>query len=87
MASSSNNGILAHVGGPHISQGSNLLPTASASEAAEPRRSVVLDVPDLGPVRITYQLNSYRHYRNHFWHWVAQHAERAAPDRSQAPAQ
>lgn len=70
------NGILAYVGAPYVAQGCKMLPTASASEASAPRRSVVLDVPDLGPVRITYELNSYRHYKSRYWHWVSKHAER-----------
>lgn len=70
------NGILPYVNGPYVVQGSRMLPVPSDKESAQPQRSVVLDVPDLGPVRITYRLNTYRHRRNHFWHWVAEHAER-----------
>lgn len=69
------NGILAFVGGPFVALGSRMLPPASAAESLSPRRSVVVDVPEYGRVRITYQLNSYRHRRNHFWHWVAEYAE------------
>lgn len=76
----SDNGILAYVGGPYVAQGSQMLPKACADEATNPLRSVVLDVPDLGPVRITYRLNSYRHRaKSKFWHWVACHAEKVEP--------
>jgi hypothetical protein len=76
----SDNGILAYVGGPYIAQGSKMPPPAAESESSQPRRSVVLNVPDLGPVRITFRLNSYRHYKNRIWHWVAEHAERVPPE-------
>lgn len=77
-AADAGNGILALVRGDSIAAGSKQLPPASEAESHEPRRSTVIDVPDLGPVRITYQLNTYRHGRSRLWHWVAAHAERAA---------
>ena len=74
------NGILAHVSGIYIAQGSKMLPAAAESESSQPRRAVVLDVPDLGLVRITYELCSYRHYKTRLWHWAAKHAERATAE-------
>ena len=69
------NGILAFVGGSFVALGSQMLPKASAAESLNPRRSVVVDVPEHGRVRITYQISAYRHRRSHFWHWVAEFAE------------
>lgn len=69
------NGILAHVGGAFIAAGMNQLPMPDAKQ--EPGRTVVIDVPDLGWVRITYKLDWYQHGRSgKFWHWVATHAAR-----------
>lgn len=70
------NGILARVGGQFVASGSERLPTPDADQEGQPTRAVdIPDVPDLGTVRITYRLNSYRHGRSRLWHWVAVHAE------------
>lgn len=29
---------------------------------------------DYGPIRVTFELYRYKHYRNHFWKWAAAHA-------------
>lgn len=71
------NGILAHVRGPDVSAGHAHLPRPGPEQSTTPRRAVVLDVAELGLVRITYELHWYRHRKNHFWHWIAVHAERA----------
>jgi hypothetical protein len=73
------NGILARMGGTYVSAGSDLLPPADASQQDQPERRVVIDVPGLGAVRITYRLQSYRHYKNKFWRWSAEHAEVVEP--------
>lgn len=69
------NGILASVPASFISAGSDQLPKAGPAEQAE-RKTVVQDVPDLGAVRITYRLNSYKHGKSRHWHWLAVHAEK-----------
>lgn len=70
----SDNGILAYVGGQYIAAGSAKLPAAKSSEPEE--RTAMLEVPDLGLVRITYRLNSYKHGRSRHWHWLAVKADR-----------
>jgi hypothetical protein len=71
------NGILAKVPGEYIGEGSKRLPAACAEEATQPERSVTLTVPQLGEVRLTYRLNSYRHGRSRLWHWRAVRADQA----------
>lgn len=75
------NGILARVPGDFIAQGSKHLPAAGPAEQGEPVRHVVLDqVPHLGAVRLTYELNWYRpHGRTKQWHWRAKRAEQIPP--------
>ena len=74
------NGILARVPGAYISAGAGKLPPPDRSQEGEPIRKVVLDVPELGAVRITYLLNQYGHGKNRFWHWLATHAERVGDE-------
>lgn len=69
------NGILAYVGAEYISAGSDPLPPASEKEQSQAERHVMLDVPGLGRVKITYELNTYRHRRSTFWHWRAKRAD------------
>lgn len=70
------NGILARVPGPLIGAGNSQLPKAGPEQEGEPVRQVVVrNVPDLGAVRITFRLRTYRHRRTRLWHWVADHAE------------
>jgi hypothetical protein len=72
----SSNGILARVPGERIAEGSQQLPAPGPDQQAEPLRKVIVpDVRDLGPVSITYELNTYRHGKSRHWHWVAVHAE------------
>lgn len=73
----SKNGILTQVGGQHIASASLQLPAASQAEQDEPQRTVTVEVPDLGRVRITFQLNTYRHGKSRHWHWLAVRADRA----------
>lgn len=68
------NGILAQVGGEFAAAGANSLPKPDSKQEAE--RTVVIDIPDLGWVRITYKLDWYSHGRGKFWHWRAVRAER-----------
>ena len=70
------NGILAYVLGPDIARGMQTLPTPCAAEIRDPVRKVELDAENVGLVRITYELSSYKHRRNSFWHWRAVHAEK-----------
>ena len=61
----SENGILASVPGEDISGGSRQLPRPGPEQEACPERKVVVaGVRDLGTVRITYQLQTYRHRRS-----------------------
>lgn len=69
------NGILAYVGGDYIAAGSRQLPPAGEKEKAQPVRVVTLDVPGLGGVQITYELNTYSHRRSRHWHWRARRAD------------
>lgn len=73
----SDNGILTQVGGTFIAQGAQQLPRACEAEQHEAQRVVSIEVPHLGLVRLTYQLNTYRHGRSRHWHWVAVRAEPA----------
>lgn len=67
------NGILAWVPAQFIAGGSKGLPTAAAGQQAE--HVVLVDVPSVGAVSITYRLADYRHRRSRFWHWQAVWAE------------
>lgn len=79
----SENGILARVPGQYIAAGGADLPAAGPEQESQPVRHVVVDdVPDLGAVRITYRLNSYRQGRSRRWHWLA---VRADPDADAGP--
>ena len=71
----SKNGILTKVLADYIGQGADSLPEAGPDEPAE-RQAIVPGVPDLGDVRITYRLNSYKHGRSRRWHWLAVFAEK-----------
>lgn len=73
----SDNGILAQVGGTFIAEGTKFLSPPAAGEVEPERRFAVVDVPHLGPVRIRYRLNRYKHGRSWHWSWVAEHAETA----------
>lgn len=70
------NGILAQIPGDHISAGSLQLPPAAMADKTAPVRQVDLHVPGQGLVRITYQLNTYRHRRSMLTHWLAVRADR-----------
>lgn len=69
------NGVLARVPGQLIAAAARQLPPAAATEREAPIRTAVVDVPDLGLVRITYRLNTYTHGRSRMWHWVATRAD------------
>lgn len=47
-----------------------------AATATDEEMSIAVDAEHLGRVRIFYRRKSYRHYRNTFWHWVVDRAER-----------
>lgn len=73
------NGILTLVPGQCIAEGSRRLPPASDLERTVPVREVLVhQVPDLGDVRITYRLDTYRHGRSRRWYWLAIRADLAA---------
>lgn len=74
------NGILARVPGQYIASGSRQLPSAGEDQKDQPARGVLVEVPDLGWVRITYRLNTYRHGKSRHWHWVAAHAAHVPPE-------
>jgi hypothetical protein len=78
------NGILAYVGGQFISQASDQLPPPGP--AAPPEGKGVIEVPDLGQVRITYRLNTYKRGKSRHYHWLAIHAEKVERLNSAAPA-
>ena len=72
LTPTSHNGILMHVPGQNISDGSSTLPKPSEAEKHKPERKVEIDSPELGlRVRITYRLNTYRHYKSSYWSWSA----------------
>ena len=48
-----------------------------AATATEDEMSLVGDAEHLGRVRIYYRRQRYKHYRNTFWMWAAERAERA----------
>lgn len=72
------NGILGRVPGPLVSHGAQQLPQAGPQELTQ-QRSVVLEVPGMGAVRITYALNSYKRGRSRHWHWLAVRADHQQP--------
>jgi hypothetical protein len=61
------NGILTLVGGAHVAEGSNSLPVPCSAEEHTPWRRVVVEVPDLGLVHLSYELVRHKHGRS--WHW------------------
>ena len=72
----SDNGILSRVPGERIAEGSKLLPAPdSGLEAGTVRHAIVLDVRDLGAVRITYKLATHRHGKSRQWCWLAVRAD------------
>lgn len=74
---STDNGILAQVPGERIAEGMQMLPPAGPEQQSQPIREVVVpNVRDLGDVRITYDLNTYRHGKSRQWHWRALRADR-----------
>lgn len=74
------NGILTRVPGQYIASAAQQLPPAGEDQKAQPERQVLVEAPDLGWVRITYRLNTYRHGKSRHWHWVATHAAHALPE-------
>jgi hypothetical protein len=67
-------GVLARVPGECVAAGARQLPAPGPDQQAV-REAIVQDVRDLGAVRITYHLNSYRHGKSRMWHWVAVRAD------------
>lgn len=70
----SSNGVLTLVPGEIIGSASRQLPPAGKGQPET--ADAVVNVPNLGFVRITYRLNSYSHGRSKHWHWQAVRAER-----------
>lgn len=71
------NGILARIPGLYISDGQRELPPATPNAPAQLQS--LIEVPEIGLVRITYWLTSSRHRKTRNWFWVARHAEAVAP--------
>lgn len=69
------NGYLLHVPGEVIAAGSATLPAPSENEKHRPERTVEVDVPHLGKMRVTYMLKKYRHYKSNYWNWLAARAD------------
>ena len=76
---STDNGILAWVPGDCIGAAANQLPRAGQAQPDQRDADVVVEVPDLGAVRITFRLNAYRHGRSRLWHWTAVRADLVLP--------
>jgi hypothetical protein len=74
------NGILAFIGADFVGAGTRQLPPAGPAEAHMPERKVVVDVPSLGPVRMTYRLYTYRHGKTRNWSWLCKHAAQVLPE-------
>lgn len=74
-AADAGNGILARVAGDHIARGMQMLSTPDAG-LPQADRDVVLEVPDLGAVKVTYRLKSHKRGRSRRWFWVAVRADR-----------
>jgi hypothetical protein len=71
-----NNGILAQVPGEFIAAGTEQLPPPGPDQQEQPTRATVVQgVRDLGAVRITYELKSYRRGKSRAWHWAALRAD------------
>ncbi len=66
-------GILAQVGGQFIAAGSDSLPKAGPGE--DSLQTVVVEVPSLGKVQLTYQLKTHKHGKSRNWFWVAVRAD------------
>lgn len=69
------NGYLLHVPGEVIAAGSATLPVPSENEKHRPGRTVEVDVPQLGKMRVTYMLKKYRHHKSSHWGWLATRAD------------
>lgn len=74
IASHPERGINAHLAAEYIGAGMRQLPTPGPAEK-EPIRSVIVEVPQFGKVKITYKLSSYKHGRSRFWHWTLGRAD------------
>lgn len=65
-------GILAKVPGDLIAQGSQSLQRPSAGL---PPQALVVEVPDVGRVRIDYVIAVSSHHKSRNWYWSANFAE------------
>lgn len=72
-AAEAGNGVLGRVPGDIVGAAGRQLPPAREGELKQ--REVVVDVPDLGRVRITYRLASHKRRSMH-WFWNAERADR-----------
>lgn len=74
------NGYRAYLTVESLGDASAQLPRACAEQQANPVRQVELDTPNLGRVRVRFELSSYKHYRNRFWQWCAVWVDKIGPD-------
>lgn len=80
------NGILGLVPGNLIASAMQRMPTAGPELQGEAERTVLVDVPDHGWVRLTLRLDSYKHGRSRFWHWKAVRADaESVPQNAEPP--
>lgn len=78
-AGESDNGILARIPSEVIERGVSHLPTPGPEFEAQPVRQIVLwNVPDLGSVRIVYELNTSDHGSSRQWRWMPVYAGRGS---------
>jgi hypothetical protein len=69
------NGILAQIRGDYIARAENLLPPALAHE--DTHAVIEIEVPSIGHVRISFQLQSSGRGKSRHWFWTATDAELA----------
>jgi hypothetical protein len=69
------NGIYGQILGQFVPKADDHLPKPGPEQQNEPKRYVISEVPNLGPVRFTFELYSYKHRKNTFWSWRVVWAE------------
>ncbi len=65
--------LLVTIPGQYIAQGSRNLPNADTS--TDETLQAVVDVPNIGRVRLTYKRFSHKRSRSHYFFWTVESAE------------
>lgn len=76
---SDDNGVLAWVPGHLVGGASHQLPPPGPDQEANPVRRVIVEVPDLGLVELTFELRKMTHRRSTHWAWLPLRADLDQP--------